>query len=332
MTIAGGTYRHDVFYSYAWGEKQLGTGALRDWTRNYINHVNTLLKLRFNNNSQQLSIFLDSECLENGARLDAALEKAVRGSALFVAVISKFYRDSYASRELRWFLDQMAADGSNLDQRLLILLIDRVDEDQWPAELRDRSGDRILFQRLHDDDEDGAPLDFSQFIMGGPTPQLGAPGKETALEIQKKLVAIKKDNEARTAYESAQRPPASSIVFFEAESQDEPNWKTHRQHLSGAEHIILPAATPQPATAMTEATYGDCDGMVLLRSREDDQIAERLRKAYLGRRAVLSKGKLVPWVLLDELDNPPPEADAYRIPSVVPRGDWVPELQRKLLG
>lgn len=330
MTIAGGSYQHDIFYSYAWAKQQTGSDALRDWTRTYINHLNTLLKIRFNKPDEQLSVFLDSECLKNGARLDDSLEQAVRSSAVFVAVISSFYQNSYASRELEWFLDQVAADGSSLERRLHLLVIQNVPDDGWPRGLKDRSGDRLLFQTLHD--ADGCPLDFEQFITGCPTPLLGAPSKEAALELQKKLITIKKDNEARRAYDSAQRPPANSIVFFEAEAEDEPNWKTHRAHLIGCEHIILPASAPEPATAMTEATYGDCDGMVLLRSRENDQIGERLRKAYLGRRAVLSKGKMVPWVLLDELDSPPPEADAYRIPSVVPRGDWVAELQRKLLG
>lgn len=326
MSVTG-KYENDVFVSYAWGFGRSQNTALRDWSRKVTDNVTAMLRVRF---GDDLSVFLDRDRNNNtAAALDSRFQDAAESSAVFVALVSTYYLNSYCRKELDWFLDKIAAEGSPAADRLCIFLIQSVEEEHWPERLREPSGKRLLYRTFHC--PEGQPLDIAAFLNGAPTPALTQPTDQAALEIGRKLLAIKGNAEARTTYKSSQRPPDAPIMFLEAEPDDLSNWEKRRNELKEAANIILPARAPIPATEVSDPgdIYNGCDGLVLLRSRTDDNIGRRLKQAYLDRRRLKTE---IPWALLDEQEPAPPDGEAFGIPRVVPVGPWVEELRRKLHG
>lgn len=326
MSVTG-KYENDVFVSYAWGFGRSRSTALRDWSRKVTDNVTAMLRVRF---GDDLTVFLDRDRNNSsGAALDSRFQKAAEGCAIFVALVSTHYLNSYCRKELDWFLDKVKDEGSAVDDRLCILLIQSVTEDQWPQRLREPSGSRLLYRSFHC--PEGQPLDLSAVLYGAPAPALAQPTDEAALEIGRKLLAIKGSADARTTYKSSQRAPDAPIMFLEAEADDATSWERRRDELKKAANIILPARSPIPATEVSDPgdLYNGCDGLVLLRSRSDDNIGRRIKQAYLDRRKLKAE---IPWALLDEQEPPPPDGEAFDIPRVVPEGPWVEELRRKLHG
>jgi hypothetical protein len=335
MSVVGGSYEYDVFFSYAWAEGETNDQALRDWSRMVADQISTLIKVRFSKVGT-LNRYLDRDVNnKSGIELDKSLQKAAEKAAVFVAMISPYYDSDYCQKELCWFLDRAAIEGGTCAERLCLFVIQDDDELKWPSRLRELNGTRLLYKKFHS--ESGQPLELASFLNRAPTPLLAAPIEDAALEIGNKIKAMKDKMQARIDYEVSQRVPDNLIVFLEAEKEDEVRWAERRRQLreEGA-NIILPAkAPPMPATSLQNpaTTYIGCDGMVLLRSRADDAIGERIKRAYLDRRQIYREGNgMVPWALLDELDEPPPEGEAFDIPRVVPVGAWVAELQQKLIG
>lgn len=333
MSVVGGNYQYDLFFSYAWAEKANGA-VLRDWSRMVADKITQLVGVRFNS-SAQLAPYLDRDVnTHTGIQLDASLRAAAESAAIFVAMISPYYKSDYCQKELNWFLDRSTNDGAKVTERLCLYLVQDGDDLQWPDKLREPSGSRLLYTSFYG--EGGLPLDIAAFINGAPTPLLAEPIRLAVLEIGSKIKELRDKLDARVKYEESQRRPFNPVVFLEAEKEDEMRWAERRRQLEAA-NIILPAtAPPTPATAVPNpgATYSECDGIVLLRSRPDDDIGSRIKKAYQDRRQIdrdEEKGML-PWALLDELDDPPPGIEEFKIPRVVTRGDWVPELQQKLRG
>jgi len=330
MTVVGGNYRYDLFFSYAWAEQTKGA-VLRDWSRMVADKITQLVSIRFSD----LSPYLDRDVNKHSAlELDASLQAAAESAAIFVAMISPYYKSEYCQKELNWFLDRSASEGTTPAERMCLFLVQDGEDLHWPDKLREPSGTRLLFKPFYGDG--GLPLDIAAFINGAPTPLLTQPILDAVLEIGNKIKELKDKLQARLNYEESQRPPINPVVFLEAEQADEGRWAELRQQLKQTGNIVLPAkAPPMPATAVTDphTAYSDCDGIMLLRSRSDDDIGARIRKAYLDRRKIYREEKrMLPWVLLDERDDPPPEGEEFDIPRVMTRGEWIPELQHKLLG
>ncbi len=326
MAITGDSYKYDVFFSYAWGTAT-GDDALRDWSRMVADKIAKLLRLRF---SSRLSCFLDRDANKHTAKqLDAEFKAATQNCAVFVALISPYYQESYGFKELEWFLERQKADGTCLADRMCIFLAQETGDELWPAPLRESTGNRLLYRKFHCDE--GQPLEIAAFLNDAPTPALSQPTFDASLEIGYKLNGVRDKTGSRTTYR--QRRADAPIMFLEAEPKDADLWARRRSELKQAAKV-LPAREPRPATDIGDPddAYGGCDALVLLRSRSDDEIGRRLKRAYLDKRQIENKHKkdVLPWALLDEQDEPPPEMEVFDIPRVVPQGDWVAALQRTL--
>ncbi len=131
-----------------------------------------------------------------------------------------------------------------------------------------------------------------------------------------------------------QLPPDRLLLFFEAESQDKERWAECQRLLYSARTIVLPSTEPKPATEVAnDEEYLGCNGLLMLRHRAQDDIGRRVKHAYLRRRQIfVEKEQSVPWAILDDLGDPPPESETYGIPCVQLSGDWIAALQKALSG
>lgn len=327
MSIIGGSYEFDIFYSYAWGRRQIGDYSVRDWTRRYIAQTEALLKMKLNRTGKSLNCFVDGKSLNNADVINDRIEQAVRRSAVFVAFISRFYKNSFAARELAWFIDQVRMDGSSLQSRLHLIVIQDIGDDEWPDGLSDQRGERRLYQIAHD--ANGLPLNIAEFLNTGPMPLLSDPVNETVMSLGQKIGNIREDVSARESYDGQRAGMAAKTIFLEAEGADELKWRARRNELD-QRHIVVPVAKPEAATEADQGAYAGTDGVVLLHARDDDHILDRLSAAHLRRRAMQSQGKKLKLALLSESGEEPPAAQYFGVDVIAANENWIAELEQRL--
>ena len=336
MAAIGGKYEYDVFFSYAWALEATEDPYLRDWCRKVADKVAALLRVRFNKDRSRFRAYLDRDAAKSGQALVDELKAAAERSAVFVAMVSDYYQADWCRKEQDWFCDRVAADGAALAEHVCIIRVQTTSADAWPRRLTGPDGAPLLY--LDFCDPHGEPIDMAEFVIEAPTPDLAQPIEQAAVEIGDKLNAIRAKLIARAEYESSRLPPDSPVLYFEAEPQDLMRWTEFGRVLEQVPNIVLPARCPVPADAVTDAdqAYGDCDGMVLLRSRPGDNIVPRVKRAFQDLRRINKehggKGRAkVPWVLLDGLDEPPPpDIEPFKIRRVPARGDFAPEVRKAL--
>lgn len=327
MPILASKYDYDVFFSYAWAT-DTGDQALRDWSRKVADGIGTLLRLRFNS-EDELGVYLDRDKSVSAEELSPTLEKAATSSAIFVVLVSSYYTSDYCQREMNWFCDQLEKSGDAIADRVCLLRVQEPRPGKWPARFRNAQGGPLTYLDLCDNK--GQPLNVSNFLFNGALPDLAQPVANAALEIADKLTRLRDKLRAREAYMNSRQRPDQPVIFFEAEAQDHERWSVIASDLREAPSIVLPTGNPKPATLAKAADYRGCDGIVMLRSRQQDELGERVKSAYLHRRTLYRSEKLeVPWALLDELDEPSPESENFSIPRVRAVGDWLTTLRRVL--
>src|SRR5262245_48470442 len=104
MSVLGGEYKFDVFFSYAWATKTEDP-SLRNWSRKVADSIGALLRQRFNGSTAELHVYLDRDESRSGDDLSQHLKEAVEQSAIFVGLVSNFYSSDYCQREMNWFCD-----------------------------------------------------------------------------------------------------------------------------------------------------------------------------------------------------------------------------------
>jgi hypothetical protein len=330
MSMLGGNYTHDVFFSYGWGTKT-GDQHLKNWSRAVADALHSLLSQRFNGESSELISFLDRDDTKTGDDLDEKLMSAVRGCGIFVAMVSNFYDTEYCQKEVNWFCDKIISEEAALADRVCILRIQSVPEAKWPRRLRSQSQAPLLY--LDFCNAQGQTLGMGQFLLGGSLGELAGPVEKAAIEIGDKIQTMLRSIKARQQYANSQRLPVDPVLFFEAEVDDRSQWELFVKRLEDVPSIVLPPLSPTPATDVTPDEFMNCDGLLMLRMRKGDNFKRRIGQAYMHRRTLFrAKKREVLWALLDDLDEAPPECAAYKMPRISLQGDWLPELKKVLGG
>ena len=74
--------------------------------------------------------------------------------------------------------------------------------------------------------------------------------------------------------------------------------------------------------------YALCDGIVLLRARDDASLRLEVMAAYKDRQRLFQKRRLnIPWAIVDRLCDAPPVYSTYRVPCVAANApDWPDRL------
>jgi hypothetical protein len=331
MSSLGEPFVYDVFFSYAWANRTEDP-HFRDWCRKIADTISTLLKQRFNGDGVTFRSYLDRDQNKSGQDIALELQTASQSSAIFVAMVSDYYDSYYCQQEVSWFFDQLTANGAGPADHVCILRMQDVQAGKWPARLKGLNGAPLSYMDFCN--ASGQPIDMAKFVLNGSLDGLAEPVEKAAIEIADKLVSIRKRLEAKATYRRSQQRPDRPLLFFEAEAKDRERWAECGRRLKDVPSIVLPARDPIPANAAANGkTFAGCDGLVLLRSRSEDEIGDRIKSAYLQLRTIFRESEqTVPWALLDEVDEPPPESEAFDLPRVRLQGDWLPALQKALLG
>jgi len=327
MAVLGDRYDYDVFFSYAWAT-DTGDTHLREWSRRVGEATMGLLRVRFNGSGKDFAYYLDRDQNSSAEDLDARLKRCVERSAVFVALVSPYYDSPYCAKEVEWFCDGVGLGGEALAERMCLLRIQHTPDDSWPPRLRGTNGKPLLYKDLCN--ENGQPRGLASFIVEGRLTGIADLIEEVALEIADKITALANRQQAQEQYLESQSPPDKPLFFFEAEPVDRERWVECGKSLREVPSIVLPAGAPKPATEICpEQDLEGCYGILMLRSRSSDDFSRRIRKAYLHRQKLFrERQEIVPWALLDDVDPPPPEEEAYDIPRVKLQGDWLKSLQQ----
>jgi hypothetical protein len=331
MSVLGDRYDYDVFFSYAWGTAT-GDPHLRDWSRAIADTTASLLRIRFNA-SGSFHPYLDRDESRTGQDLDVELKQAAGRSGIFVAFISPFYNADYCRKEVEWFCDGLGLKGDALKDRICLLKVQETPDEIWPDLFRSSSGKPLLYKTLCDDH--GQPMSITKFLLGGKLLDLADQINDLTLEIADKISSLARRLKAQEIYMQTQTPPDKPMYFLEAEPTDQSRWTEYSKFIKDVPSIVLPAGAPKPATAISDDDLKACDGMLMLRSRSDDDFSRRIQSAYLHRRELFRRPgekspPWIPWVLLDEVEPAPPEQATYDIPRVKLEGEWLENVKQAM--
>jgi hypothetical protein len=148
---------HDVFVSYAHVDNIPDVVGEKGWVEQFESLLSVRLLKRF---GEPVAVWRDPE-LRRAQLFDSVIEKAVRGSGIVVALISRRYlKSDYCAQELEWFREKATADPQGLvidgSLRIFPVLLYNIPPKEWPEICKGTSA--FMF---HDAEgkEFGEPLD-----------------------------------------------------------------------------------------------------------------------------------------------------------------------------
>jgi hypothetical protein len=286
--------------------------------------------------ASHINVFLDDRELVSGQPLTETLREKAQRSALLLVLMSPLYpKKSWCLDELEWFFVQAERDGRDR-QHCVVLRIQPLPDEAWPKRLKDERGNPVVYREFADPEEE-LPLGLDDFEA----PALRNAIRDTFIELKEKLKELRKQLEARRAYQpSSQAPPIQPVVYLHAQPPDLSAWQEMRTEL-GVRAIVNPDSLPEPIAGdpllqhqrderLNE--YKECDALVLLRARNDDSIRKEVMAAYKDRQRLFQKERLnIPWAIIDRVGGELPIAASYRIPRVIAAGpDWPDHLVQAL--
>ncbi len=151
-------YNHDIFISYAhndnygFGGRPGWVDVFEDWLYNWLNKRRGLTDLR---------IWRDKKRMRGNTVFDDAIQNALDGSAVFLALTSHNYLQSdYCRKELHRFYQSHGRQSGGLQigdsSRLFNILLHNIPHQNWPAEFQGASG-----FPMNDAESDENPGDFT---------------------------------------------------------------------------------------------------------------------------------------------------------------------------
>nr|WP_295832735.1 toll/interleukin-1 receptor domain-containing protein [uncultured Azospirillum sp.] len=322
MSYVGEPYEYDVFVSYARAEKETGAPLLMNWSQHVARTLRMQLASVLNKNPNlQFQDSLDQDHLRSGEHLSDVFQDRIRRSAVMLIMMSPYYVTStWCREELACFFDQTRKDGRNLAQHCVVLLLGPVPDTDWPEELKDRMG-KPVFYRDYVDDATELPIG----IMNHSDPTLTETTRSTFIEIKEKLREIHRRTQARRDYQERQKPPNDVVLYLQADPEDIDPWTAVRTTLMN-HAIVNPESLPtssgnaSPLHTLRDQRlleYAQCDGMVLLRARNENTLRIQVMSAFKDRQRLHQKERVnLPWVIVDKVGGPLPIADTYQVPRV----------------
>jgi hypothetical protein len=339
LSYVGEPFEYDVFVSYAHAEAETQEPEIRAWSRHVADRLRALLRSALNptaDPANAVSVFLDDHVLTSGQPLTETLRTNAQRSALLLVLMSPLYsRKSWCLDELEWFFTQAEKDGRG-QQHCTVLRIQPLPDEAWPKRLRDERGRTVLYRDLVDPEMKRLPLGFDDFEA----PALKSAIRGTFIEVCGRLTELRKQLEARRAYQQPPVPPVQPVLYLHARPEELTHWKATRTELE-PRAIVNPDSLPEPATddalqqrqsELRLREYALCDGIVLLRTGIDEMLHIDVMAAYKDRQRLYQQRRQnIPWAIIDRLGDAPPVYSAYRVPCVpATSSDWPDRLVHTL--
>jgi hypothetical protein len=340
MSFVGHPFEYDLFVSYAHAETETESPLMRDWSRFVAGELCELLATAINPGSppdSRFKMFLDNRELVSGLPLTGTLRDAVQRSALLLVIMGPLYPSkSWCLDELRWFFEKMAEDGRD-QQHCIVIRIQPLADDSWPSQLRDEQNDPVHFK-----DFVGQGTDLPIGISNYKDPLLTQAILGVHIETLNKLKSLRKQMQARRDFGKTQPPPLHPVLYLQSSQPYMMDvWEKVRNALN-SRAIVNPDAPPGPITndALLQRQrdlrlkeYTLCDGLVLLRAHNGDEIKLEIMAAYKDRQRLYQQTRVIlPWAIVDELpEDTPHVAKTYGVPCVKTNmADWPDRIIREL--
>lgn len=340
MSYVGAPFEYDVFFSYAYAEEAIGSPILKNWSRLIATSIAGKVAFALNGGrapEARFKCFLDTRALRDITALTPEIREQAGRSALMVVFLSSYYWASpWCERELKtWF---GVGEAGRAPTHCVPLLIQQTPSELWPPCLIDEAGNPFKCQYYMD--ENGQPLDLDLAFTAEELPkELYDRTGTSAVTIRSRLEDIKKHLEAEQQKTNLSADNQDLVLYLEAEPKDEiERVKIFSELKLGAMVIpeqnrgyISDGAQDQPGRRGPVEFYQQCNGLVLLRAREGDEIELRILKAYHDRKELLASHKVLPWAVVNEPAHAGvPSADTFHVPVVNKTDQWRTELMAKL--
>jgi hypothetical protein len=339
LSYVGEPFEYDVFVSYAHAENETGAVMLRDWSKHVAGRLRDRLATALNpdaESSSAVQVFLDDRVLRSGDPLTGTLREKVQRSALLLILMSPLYpKKSWCLDELEWFFAQADKDGRS-QRHCTILRIQPLPDSAWPKRLRDERDRPVVFRDFADPEE-GLPLGFDD----QDTPALKAAIRETHIELLGKLKEFRGQLAARRVFQQAVALPVHPVLYLQARREELPHWQATRVELD-PRAIVNPDSLPEPVgdDALLQRQrekrleeYAECDGLVFLRTGDDDALRIEVMAAYKDRqRLYQQRQRNLPWAIVDRIADAPSLFSAYKVPCVPAMGPSWPDQLIHTLG
>jgi len=336
--VVGERYAHDVFVSYAYAKQPAGSDDLGLWGRAVAETIERRLSSTLNGglpDSEHVKVFRDDVVLGPGTNLSKSLKEHVKQSAVIVVILSNFYwGQEWCRDEFNWWMEDRM--GKSDQEYCFPILAQDVEPKNWPPDLKDERGKTYTASPFMD--EFGQPLGLGlpkDAIMAEVQPLVSkfcAVLVDRLKQIREREIGLINFNNTKDTVINTD----SKIIFLEAETEDELSREEVYRNLEGKVLVVpeknlgyMEAAKLGGAAALSpKEFYGSCNGLVLVRSREDDKIELRITKAARDRSELQSAGQKSPaWAVINELPGTPvPSARMFRVPVIDKAEGWVDAL------
>jgi hypothetical protein len=368
VSYVGGKYEFDLFISYAHAvassdPEYKSKNNLRGWSQCVAQLLEENLSPVLNAGQveeRRFRIYIDIREMDSGEDISTKLREAAGKSACLLILMSPYYLESeYCRQEVEAFFASQPEPGHCL---LREIMSTRGLEEQWPKELRGADGKVVNRGDPFYDPQSQRPIDFMQYQVSAPMPNLAAPADILINSVKKRLQNLRKKVDITATFEinhqpvrATQPPPPDPLppgskgpkppkmpLYLQAESRNRDDWLDARSKLEGLALVNPEDLEPGQEDLPLIATYHQrrlkmlpfCQGLLLLRARQDDDIELQLMAASYARDTVYQEWqRLLPWVVLDKVDRDEPAFRRYevaRVPTSTP--DWPKLVVEQLRG
>jgi hypothetical protein len=138
------SFKKDIFISYARVDDKI-PGREKGWVGYFQEYLETELSKRFGRFGM-VEVWRDTRELSGNMFFDDEIEASIKGSGIFLALISKGYLsdEGYCSKELKWFYEKAQREPYGLKigshSRLFVLFLQNIPYQDLPKELAGTSG------------------------------------------------------------------------------------------------------------------------------------------------------------------------------------------------
>jgi hypothetical protein len=137
-------FDYDVFISYCHVDNMVTSREKHGWVTRFQNDLNIRLAQRVGK-LLAIKLWWDKREIDGGQLFDESIERAVRASAVFLALCSPSYLESnYCIQELRCFAEKVARERTGAAigdrSRIIPVLLYKILYEKWPREFPKVSG------------------------------------------------------------------------------------------------------------------------------------------------------------------------------------------------
>ncbi|OPY93576.1 hypothetical protein A5906_17405 [Bradyrhizobium sacchari] len=304
-------FKHDVFVSYAHGDKRKkGKALLKRWSQALASELEEELALDWDDPK----VFLDTRDIDQHGELDKEIREAISASATMLVLMSSPYLQSVACKQERalWF-DKISQEAvAEARDRVLFARVLPIADSEWPTEFRDASGGPPISRWFFE--QPGGPRTRP---FGWPDPT-GTSGKfrdnvvDLAGDVSVQLREVKESIERKkreAAHAEKMRAASGQALYLHARQRDPSQWGAMRAQLVSAGFHVAPGA-PENVTGdplglddfdkESVRTLTACDGLLLVGDDPNSLASDLVVVGRQRRNSAIAKSKKhLPCAVID---------------------------------